>query len=350
MDDQRDVLFPELSDLSVIQRESLNATDLRKHITEKKLASFPLEVCSDHDIEGLYAIADKITRVATEWPSCAIALCMHYNVLITLHRMPVFTNAATILESVKNNEDLIASAFSEFLPERGIFSPAVELARPEPGKITLSGSKKPCTLSSLANHMIVSCCEPGVDELRLALVPRHKDLKIDDSTYRFAIFGASDTSGIVFNELDYPSDVLDQVEGEQNCMVLLNYGMSLFNILIGSCYGGIVNLLVSKLGAAMEEPEIAKAYGQFSAGSQVLLKNMIKTTVEGIDDQLVSEVLILRYQFENNLQRFVELLWAKLGSRAILGDPDILHLLNTCRMIRYHPLTEKRFLEEMMDD
>ncbi len=340
--------FPDMAELSIAERDALPVSRLRETISAHKLASFPLQVCQNHDVEGLTAVAEKIAAVSAEWPSCGIALCMHYNVLIAVHRMPIFATAEDMLKNVGENESLIASAFSEFLPERGIFSPALSYRQIDDRQIELNGDKKPCTLSSLANYMVVSCGRGEEEPLRLALIPRSEQMAVDYSFYTSTIFGASDTHRIIFDKVKFSSQVLDQVEGDINAMVLLNYGMSLFNILIGASYSGIIATLFEEIRKFAEKDEnIIYQYTRFSALSDVLVKNMIRITAEGISDELVSEILVLRYQLEREILDFTQLLWERLPSQCIIGNPNVSHLISTCRMIKYHPLTEKRFIEQI---
>ena len=350
------MLFPELSEVSVRQRERLPSDNLRALITENQLASLPLRESDLHSVAGLTSVAERMTAVATEWPSCGIALCMHYNVLIALHRMPtLFEASERLFEDVYMDEALIASAFSEFDPSRAIFSPALQYRPQGAEHMQLHGWKKPCTLGTLANYIVLSCREarpagePEAD-VRVALVPRHEAIRIDPGFYRSDIFGASDTTAIGFEGVSYPLSLLDRTAGDFNAMVLLNYGMSVFNILISACYTGVVHLLQQRLGpAALNDAEVAQAYTRLVMSSDTLIRNMIRTTAEGFTEELVAEVLILRYQLENTILQYCDLLWQRLSSQSVIGDPDVTHLINTCRMMKYHPTTQKRFIASILE-
>ena len=149
--------------------------------TFRELGGPALLVPAEYEGKGASLLdAVRIQRaVGSRSPSLAVATTMHHFSVASLVELTAAGNGFewAMLMAIAENSWLLSSGFAEGKPGQHILTPTMR-GRPADGGITVSGVKKPCSLTWSMNLMSasVAVADPdpnstGTDRLAIVLIP-----------------------------------------------------------------------------------------------------------------------------------------------------------------------------------
>ena len=261
---------------------------------------------------------------------------------------------------MREEQALVASALSELVPGSDVFRPTTTFSRAD-GRISLTGVKRPCTMSTFARYFAVTCVEQGrEDVLRIAVVerpaaaipgdpPETGGIDVDRGYFKAPYFAAAESHALHFRAFAADEESISVETGDLTLLLLLNYGMQIFNVAVAACYSGVVDALFARLERSLRQDEdLAYHAALFRRSSASLIGAMVNATGRGPTEDAVVDVLSLRYALQRHVHDLMNLCNARLDAPAVFGDQDVGYLINTARMMKHHPMTERRFVSELI--
>ena len=164
-----------LSEIPLLELEKPGNGALQKF---RELGGPALLVPAEYEGRGASLLdAVRIQRaVGSRSPSLAVATTMHHFSVASLVELTAAGNGfeRAMLMAIAENSWLLSSGFAEGKPGQHILTPAMR-GVPADGGITVSGVKKPCSLTWSMNLMSASVAvtDPatGTDRLAVVLIP-----------------------------------------------------------------------------------------------------------------------------------------------------------------------------------
>lgn len=320
---------------------------LKNYLKNNKLLSLSIKSNACHDKDALQHVSAVIRACAAHEPSLGIALTMHHHIVLVLAKYPqIFNNSAQIIQAVTQRECLVASAFAEGKSGVNIFQPSSQLEQFDQG-ICLNGSKKPCTLSSIADYYILST---SLNQ-RLALInlPATRQGISVLPFWNLDIFRYCDNNELQFEQVQLESDELCSLDDEQLSLCLL-YGLSLFNYFALSAYIGIADRLIAYIPEKISGIDHFKiALIEYQQRNDTLLSQSLEICAKAqLLETDLNHILNLRYLVEDNLKKLVDFTLKNIGGIAVMKNPAILNLVNHLEMLKYHPTGKFQFYKQFI--
>lgn len=329
--------------LSLSEIEALPPAKLKGILSTSGLSKTLIPNSYGGDGLSISRVLDILQYVASKSPSAGIMLCMHYHVIGTIAMYPeAFSFSQELLEDICKNNKLVASAFAESVPGQDIFSTSVKAAVSN-NTVTISGDKKPCTLSSTADYYVTSVITndgtPG-----LVLVDSQLDGISSKPFWPSDILAAADSHHVIFNQVQIPRKCLVLAETEQ-FQDYLNMGLCIFNLMINAAYMGACTSLVNKLPPqvlALDVTTRTDLYGKLAQSYYSIhgVTNFLK--LENLD-WLVPDVLSLRYQNQILFKDIKSIVFEKIGAHRYLSDSEVNYLSQAIDLITFHPVSRFSF-------
>lgn len=320
----------------VLDSQIKDKNDLKHYLKINKLLSLSIIIQAHKNTDQLLCLSDTIRTQASLEPSLGIALTMHHHIVLVLAKFPdIFENAQEILKKVLNDEYLIASAFAEGKAGVNIFNPSSSIDIKD-NIIRLNGSKKPCTLSSIADYYVMSTVLNGKLTL-INLSAKQEGISIQPF-WNLEIFKYCDSNELVFNNVIISEHQYCHLNNDELSLCLI-YGLSLFNYLVVSAYIGISDIFIKMVPESLRSlTGIKMKLIEFQKINDVLLLQMNSIcSKERLFEDDLSCILNLRYLVENNLQQMKNYILDNIGGIEIMKNPIILNLNNHLEMLKYHP-------------
>lgn len=318
---------------------------LKQYLIEQQLLSLSLTLNAFQDADGLAQLSQRIRELSAIEPSIGIALTMHHHIVLVLAKYPdIFANAQCLLTRIRQQEYLIASAFAEGKAGISVFNPSSQLLE-QSGQRVLVGSKKPCTLSSIADHFILSTSEN--QQLRLVSIPANQAHISQKPFWHLDIFQACDNHEVIFDHV--PVEDAQYCTLDENALsTCLVYGLSLFNYLACSAYVGMADQLLSYLPSQLDSIlSIRVKIIEFKHINDVLLQQMHAHCAQPqLEQNDLVNILNIRYLVEQNIQNLTQFTLQHVGGVAMMQQPDILKFANHLEMLKYHPTSKFQFYQQ----
>ncbi|MDK1310222.1 acyl-CoA dehydrogenase family protein [Pseudoalteromonas ardens] len=335
----REYELSELESMTPAQIKALiSSTQLPSMIVPKEFGG--LEMPMKDALEVVYS-------VAMICPSAALMLCMHFHVVSTISMYPnSFQFAGPLLKDISENNALVASAFAESSGNQDIFHTSVAATSTEEDYIIISGSKKPCTMSHVADYFAVSIITaegiPGV-----AIVSNGSEGLERKPFWPGDILKSTDSHEVIFNNVIVPNEwsVLAQ---DDSFEMYLSTGLVNFNLFIGAAYTGVCKSLVGRLNpAALQAPSIfIPVTGTLAQCRYSVCGLSHKVAPENLE-WLVPEVLSLRYQIQKSLKDVRNIVFESIGAHKYLSDDTAHYLSRTIDLLAFHPVTQFGFEQQL---
>lgn len=290
--------------------------------------------------------------------SLAVGTTMHHfslASLLALGRASETGLESVLVEAVATQRHLLASGFAEGRPGSGILSPTMS-ARPVDGGLLVSGTKKPCSLAR-SMTMLTASVEVHDDhadqpELAVVLIPASsKGLRIEDFWITPVLAGA-ESDAVVLTDVEVPDALVvrtDMVPGGA-LDATHRLGFIWFELLMTASYAGIAAGLVEEALANVRAPdsEVVRCWSQLRTTMAALgsiadaLDGSQSTPEDRLDDRLLGEVLLVRYQLQDALPRLAASCAEALGGMAFIRSPDLTHRLASLHCLAFHPPARNR--------
>jgi alkylation response protein AidB-like acyl-CoA dehydrogenase len=246
-----------------------------------------------------------------------------------------------MLTAIAENSWLLSSGFAEGKPGQHILTPTMR-GVPAAGGITVSGMKKPCSLTWSMNLMSASVAvtDPatGTDRMAVVLIPADSAGIERAPFWKTNALAAAESDQVTLTEVFVPEALVFYPEDGEVMDPIQARGFVWFELLISASY----------LGAATNLAERAIARGRGSdedrAGMAIeleavaaALEQVASVAATDDNDAVLARALYARFATERAIERVVMSAAAALGGMAFIESPEIAYLLGATRALAFHP-------------
>jgi alkylation response protein AidB-like acyl-CoA dehydrogenase len=292
--------------------------------------------------------------IGSRSPSLAVATTMHHFSVATLVQMAAAGVGLEwlVLEACARQKLLMASGFAEAQPGGRILNPVMTLAR-TPAGFTVSGSKKPCSLSHSMDLLTLSVVVPGErggdDRMAVVLLPGQQPGIDRKPFWNSPTLAGAESDEVILNNVPVPEQALSYsgAPGELDDVQL--GGFLWFELLITSSYLGMACGLAEDVfgrnqSSASERMRVAiQLYGAMSA-----LEGVAGAIDRGErNEELLAKTLLVRYAVQSAIEQSTVLAAELLGGRAFIGSPRVSYFYSACRALAFHPPSRDRMGESL---
>lgn len=322
---------------------NLSPSAFKKMLLTSKATAECLQINAHENKDDLQQLARTIRSSSAWLPAVGVALTMHNHIVLACKKFPsVFKDTQIVLEYVRQSTALVASAFAEGVPGSSILDPGLHLSRKD-NRIFINGSKKPCTLASIADYFVLSAKED--DHMKLLLLTR----KIHNCQiipyWKLDILTECDNQELRLTDAEIsPHDVSDFEELQQQKVI--SYGLCLFNYFAAHTYCGALDGLIRQLPARVAESQtVSYALAQAAIKIDVLLEQMLDITNHSAEDMSgIPRILSLRYILENVIEETARIVLRCCGGVQVMTNTDVFYFYTIVQFYKFHPVSEFQFL------
>lgn len=313
-----------------------------------------LLVPSEHGGLGAGALdAVRIQRaIGARSPSLAVATTMHHFSIASLVELSAANNGFewAMLQAIAENGWLLSSGFAEGKPGQHILRPAMQ-AVPAEGGLTVSGRKKPCSLTwsmdVLSASVSVRPPDAGPEapgQLAIILVPAASEGIARLPFWNSWILAGAESDEVVLTDVFVPDALVFYPADEPQRMDPVQArGFIWFELLISASYLGAASALVERVvttgrGTPAERAglciELESAAATLERGALALQDG---ESAEDRDDDSLARALCSRYAVEQAISRVSQEAAALAGGMAFIGSSELAYLMAASRPLAFHP-------------
>jgi alkylation response protein AidB-like acyl-CoA dehydrogenase len=312
----------------------------------RELGGPALLVPTEYEGKGASMLdAVRIQRaVGSRSPSLAVATTMHHFSVASLAELAAARNGFewAMLMAIAENSWLLSSGFAEGKPGQHILTPAMRGA-PADGGITVSGAKKPCSLTWSMNLMSASVAvtDPatGTDRMAVVLIPADSAGIKRAPFWQTTVLAAAESDQVTLTEVFVPESLIFYPQDGEVMDPIQARGFVWFELLISASY----------LGAATNLAERAIARGRGSDEDRAGMAIELETVAAALEqvasiaatsddcDVLLARALYARFATERAIERVAMSASATLGGMAFIESPEIAYQLGATRALAFHP-------------
>ncbi|MFD8102192.1 acyl-CoA dehydrogenase [Nocardia fluminea] len=248
-----------------------------------------------------------------------------------------------LLEGIADQNLLVASAFSEGEPGRGVLSPKVTGKSTE-GGILVSGSKRPCSIArsmDLLSASAVITDEDGAHRTVVLLLPANSPGISVHPFWRSNVLAGAESDEVRLNDVFVDEKLILPVTSEADGSLdeLQTTGFIWFEMMIASCYLGMATALVSQ---AIKRPGIGKQriaeMGIRLETAAMLLDSIAHLILDGeTGNAALARATIARYGAEDAIVDVANYAVRALGGMSFISSSDVAYLAAACQCLQFHP-------------
>jgi alkylation response protein AidB-like acyl-CoA dehydrogenase len=247
-----------------------------------------------------------------------------------------------MLMAIAENSWLLSSGFAEGQPGQHILTPAMR-GVPADGGITVSGTKKPCSLTWSMNLMSASVAvtDPatGTSRLAVVLIPADSPGLHRAPFWQTTVLAAAESDQVTLTDVFVPDALIFYPHDGAQMDPIQARGFVWFELLVSASYLGAATNLAERAitrgrgtdqdraGLAIDLETAAAALEHIAATAPTLNDN----------DTLLARALYARYATEQTIERVAMTAAATLGGMAYIESPEIAYLLAVTRALAFHP-------------
>lgn len=335
----------EVANRSVTEMETLTPLELKDIIQKSELTG--LIIPKQYGGKGLNLVdaIQIIQLVAEQAPSMSIMLCMHYHVVVTLALFTdIIPEAKQILRDAGENNALVASAFAEGVPGRDIFTSTV-FSQAVEGGVVISGSKKPCTMTTVADYYATSIVDyEDENSSGIAFVKQGQEGVKTKKFWPSELLKAADSNQVIFDNVMIPKAYM-KLGSTEEMSAMLSFGLAAFNLMISAAYMGIVTKLSKKLPEKVfgKKHIYVELYGHILQAHYSTIGLALELAQTDDPETVANKILILRYRTQKTLKDIVAIICENIGGMNYLKDPEIPYLAAVANFITFHPISRSQF-------
>jgi alkylation response protein AidB-like acyl-CoA dehydrogenase len=335
-----------LSEVPLLELERPGCGALQKF---RELGGPALLVPAEYEGKGASLLdAVRIQRaVGSRSPSLAVATTMHHFSVASLVELTAAGNGFewAMLMAIAENSWLLSSGFAEGKPGQHILTPTMR-GRPADGGITVSGVKKPCSLTWSMNLMSasVAVADPdpdstGTDRLAVVLIPADSAGIERAPFWQTTALAGAESDQVTLTEVFVPDALIFYPQDGESMDPIQARGFVWFELLVSASYLGAATNLAERViargrgsdedraGLAIELEAMAAALEQVAAWAATADDN----------DALLARALYVRFATERAIERAVMSAAAAAGGMSFIESPEIAYLLGATRALAFHP-------------
>jgi alkylation response protein AidB-like acyl-CoA dehydrogenase len=289
--------------------------------------------------------------IGSRAPSLAIATTMHHfsiGTLVELARREAGLESL-LLQAVARDGTLVASGFAEGQPGQSILAPTM-CARRTNGGWTISGTKKPCSLSASMNLLTASVSLEGDGEpehaMGVALIPANSDGIERKPFWNSLVLRAAESDEVVLHDVDVPEQLVFRLErGDDGRLDRLTAdGFVWFELLISASYLGMASALLERAIEGGKGTAAVRAEAAIELeGAKAALEAVARELADGErSDDLLARALLVRYAVQQAIARTTPELVECLGGMNYIGSSEVGYLYAAARALAFHPPSRLR--------
>ncbi|MCQ4118931.1 acyl-CoA dehydrogenase family protein [Rhodococcus tibetensis] len=275
-------------------------------------------------------------------PSLAAATTMHHLSLATLLE---YAHAGTeddldLARAIVGANTLIASGFAEGKSGSSVFEPSMK-AEQVTGGYLVSGSKKPCSMSSSMDLLTATVVVPSENgPLRgIALISAETPGLSVRPFWKTHVLGGSESDEVVLDEVFVPEQLVIADTDGQSMHRHEMTGFLWFGMLITASYLGAASRLVELL---MAKPNANSDLIVSAAGELEMSYSAVESIARRFDGgergaDLSAQLLLVRYATRDSLTRSAASSVAGLGGSAFIDKPEVAYLESVVHAYGFHP-------------
>jgi alkylation response protein AidB-like acyl-CoA dehydrogenase len=289
--------------------------------------------------------AVRIQRaVGSRSPSLAVATTMHHFSVASLAELAAARNGFewAMLTAIAENSWLLSSGFAEGKPGQHILTPTMR-GVPADGGITVSGVKKPCSLTWSMNLMSasVAVADPGTgtDRTAVVLIPADSAGITRTPFWKTTVLAAAESDQVTLTEVFVPESLIFYPQEGEAMDPIQARGFVWFELLIAASYLGAATNLAERAierGRGSDEDRAGMAVELETVAAALEHVASVAATVEN-NDALLAQALYARFATERAIERVVMSASAVLGGMSFIESPEIAYLLAATRALAFHP-------------
>ena len=335
----------EVANRSVTEMEALTPLELKDIIQKSELTG--LIIPEQYGGKGLNLVdaIQVIQLVAEQAPSISLMLCMHYHVVVTLALFTdIIPEGEQILRDVGEKNALVASAFAEGVPGRDIFTSTV-YSKPAEEGVLISGSKKPCTMTSVADYYATSIVDREDESSSgIAFVKQGQEGITTKEFWPSELLKAADSNQVIFENVMIPKAYM-KLGSTEEMSAMLSFGLAAFNLMISAAYMGITTKLSKKLPEKVfgKKHIYVELYGHILQAHYSTIGIAAELCQSDDPETVANKILVLRYRTQKTLKDIVAIVCENIGGMNYLKDPEIPYLASAANFIAFHPINRSQF-------
>jgi len=332
-----------LSETPLLELEQPGSAALRKF---RELGGPGLLVPADYAGKGACLLdAVRIQRaVGSRSPSLAVATTMHHFSVASLVELTAAGDGFewVMLAAIAENSWLLSSGFAEGKPGQHILTPAMR-GVPADGGITVSGVKKPCSLTWSMNLMSasVAVADPatGDDRLAIVLIPAESPGIKREPFWGTTTLAAAESDQVTLTDVFVPETLIFYPQDGESMDPVQARGFVWFELLVSASYLGAASNLAERViirGKGTDEDRAGLAI-ELEATAAALEQAACAAATACDNDALLAQALYARFTTERAIERVAMSAAATLGGMSFIESPEISYLLGATRALAFHP-------------
>jgi alkylation response protein AidB-like acyl-CoA dehydrogenase len=305
--------------------------------------------------EGLGATPVEAVRVqraiATRAPSLAIATTMHHFSVATIMETMSAEGLETglgcmLLEEIAKQNLYVASGFAEGKTGSSILTPYMQVKVTEEGGITVSGSKKPCSLATSMDLLTASVSIPNKSgdgsELAVIIIPASTPGIEIRPFWTNSVLAGAQSDEVILHDVKVPEELISYSGNSENLDYVQIRSFLWFELLISASYLGIASALVERTIAVSKNitPCERVLLGIEAEGAMAALEGVARSMMLSDNNQandLLARVLFVRYAVQGAIERVTTRAVELLGGMAFISSPEIAYMFAASRALAFHP-------------
>ena len=332
-----------LSEVPLLELEKPGSGALQKF---REMGGPALLVPTEYEGRGASMLdAVRIQRaVGSRSPSLAVATTMHHFSVASLVELTAAGNGFewAMLMAISENSWLLSSGFAEGRPGQHILAPTMR-GVPADGGITVSGVKKPCSLTWSMNLMSASVAvadrATGTDRIAVVLIPADSAGIERAPFWRSNVLAAAESNQVTLNDVHVPEALVFYPQDGEVMDPIQARGFTWFELLISASYLGAATNLAERAiarGGGSEQDRASLAIELESVAGTLERVASLAATADN-NDALLARALYARFATERAVERAVMSAAAVLGGMSFIQSPDVAYLLGATRALAFHP-------------
>jgi alkylation response protein AidB-like acyl-CoA dehydrogenase len=280
----------------------------------RELGGPALLVPAEYEGKGASLLdAVRIQRaVGSRSPSLAVATTMHHFSVASLVELAAARNGFewAMLTAIAENSWLLSSGFAEGKPGQHILTPTMR-GVPADGGVTVSGVKKPCSLTWSMNLMSasVAVADPatGTDRLAVVLIPADSPGIERTPFWKTTALAAAESDQVTLTEVFVPDALIFYPEDGAVMDPIQARGFVWFELLISASYLGAATNLAERAiarGRGSDEDRAGMAIELETVAAALEQVASVAATIED-NDVLLARALYARFATERAIERVV---------------------------------------------
>ena len=289
--------------------------------------------------------AIRIQRaIGSRSPSLAVATTMHHFSVASLVELTAAGNGFewAMLTAIAENSWLLSSGFAEGKPGQHILAPTMRGVVVD-GGITVSGVKKPCSLTWSMDLMSASVgvADPagGPDRMAVVLIPAESEGIHRSPFWQSWALAGAESDQVTLDDVFVPDALIFYPEVGSRMDPIQARGFVWFELLISAAYLGAASGLAERVivpGKGSDEERALLAIELESTAAALEQVAMIASSTDD-NETLLARALYVRYGTERAIERVVMSAAATAGGMAFIESSEVAYLLAATRALAFHP-------------